>query len=346
MAERRKRINRRSYSRASFVLIAFGVIALIIAARLVVLQIVNHEYYKKQVTNEITVEYEVNPERGNIYAADGKILAMNKTVYLCCISPQHIIDGEAEAIERAKELEEKKAEALAEGKEWTDPDENTVWTDKNGVAHEITDMDDLIASFLTETLGEKYSVQYEKVMERAAKEGRRYEEIAKEVDEEDKEKIREFIELYGLHDQIFLIADNIRYYPCNSLASHVIGFTNSDGVGVYGIEAYYNNILEGESGRYISAQDANSNEMDYKYESFVEAKDGYNIVTTIDTIIQYELENQLEATLRENKAANRVTGIVMNVNTGAILGMATAPTFDANDPYVLDEDSQAVLDAY
>ena len=86
--------------------------------------------------------------------------------------------------------------------------------------------------------------------------------------------------------------------------------------------------------------------MDYKYESYVKAEDGYNIVTTIDSVIQAELENQLEATLRENKAANRVTGAVMNVKTGAVLAMATAPSFDLNDPYTLDSDSQAVLEAY
>ena len=70
------------------------------------------------------------------------------------------------------------------------------------------------------------------------------------------------------------------------------------------------------------------------------------MVTTIDSYIQYELENQLEATLRENKAANRVTGAVVEVKTGDILAMATGPSFDLNDPYVLDSDSKAVLDAY
>ncbi len=327
-------------------LLVFAVLAVIIAIRLVILQVVNHEYYKKAVMNEITVETEVNPERGVIYDNGGNILATNKTVYLCFISPQDIIDGAETAKAEEKELAEKKAEVLSKGDKWDESRDLPQWKDKNGKSHTLTEMDDLIASFLAETLGEKYNVEYSDVMEKAAKEGRRYEEIAEELDEEDAQKVRAFIDEFGLTSQIYLRADFIRYYPYGSLASHTIGFTNSDGVGVYGIEAYYNNLLEGESGRYISAQDANSNEMDYKYESFVEAKNGYNVVTTIDTYIQYELENQLEATLRENKAANRVTGVVMNVNTGAVLGMATAPTFDCNDPYVLDSDSQAVLDAY
>jgi len=348
MTKKRKRISRRSYSRASFVILAFGIVAAIIAARLVIIQIKDHEAYKKKVMNEITVETEVNPERGSIYDRGGDVLlATNKTVYLCFISPQDIIDGAAEAKEAVKALEEKKKEALEKGEEWKDPDlSGNIWTDKDGKEHNITEMDDMIATFLTQTLGEKYGVEYSDVMEKAAKEGRRYEVIVKEVDEEEAQTVREFIDTYSLSSQIVLRADHIRYYPKGNLASHVIGFTNSDGVGVYGLEAYYNNVLEGESGRYISAQDANANDMDYKYESFIEAEDGYNIVTTIDSYIQYELENQLEATLRENKAANRVTGAVMNVNTGEILAMATAPDFDLNDPYVLDEDSAAVLEAY
>lgn len=347
MAKKLKRISRRSYSRASFVILAFGIVAAIIAARLVIIQIKDHESYKKKVMNEITIETEVNPARGAIYDREGNILAQNKTVYLCFISPQDIIDGAADAKAAEKALADKKAEALENGEEWTDPDlSKSIWEDALGKEHKITEMDDMIASFLSQTLGEKYGVEYGDVMEKAAKEGRRYEVITKEVDEEEAQLIREFTDKYGLSKQLVLRADYIRYYPKDNLASHAIGFTNSDGVGVYGLEAYYNNVLEGESGRYISAQDANSNDMDYKYESFIEAEDGYDIISTIDTYIQYELEKQLAATLRENKAANRVTGAVMNVKTGEILAMATAPDFNLNDPYVLDSDSQAILDAY
>ena len=298
MSKRRKRISRRTSSRTTFVLMVFGVIALIIAARLVYLQIMEYENYKSAVMDEITIETEVNPKRGIIYDTGGNILATNRTVYLCFISPQDIIDAMEDAREAAKEDGEK-AELYS-------------WTDTDGKGHTGLELDELIASFLSETL----DVDYNEVLEKTGKEGRRYEEIKEEIVEEDAQKIREFIDEYHLTSQIYLRQDSIRYYPYGDLASHVIGFTNSDGIGVYGVEAYYNNLLEGESGRYISAQDANSNEMDYKYETFVEAKDGYNIVSTIDSYIQYELQNQLEATLRENKAANRVAGIVMNVKTG------------------------------
>ena len=312
MEKKRKRISRRSTSRTTAVLGIFGIIALIAVCRLVYLQIIRYDYYKGIVMNEITIETEVNPERGMIYDTNGNILATNRTVYLCFISPQDIIDA-------MKPDEEKKKEV-----------KTYEFEDSEGKTHKDLQMDELISLFLSETL----DIEYSKIMEKAAKEGRRYEEIKKEIVEEDAQKIREFIDEYELKSQIYLRADSIRYYPYDNLASHVVGFTNSDGIGIYGLEAYYNNILEGESGRYISAQDANNHDMDYKYETFVDAKDGYNVVSTIDSYIQYELENQLEATLRENKAANRVTGVVMNVKRELFLqwqrrliSTATTPTF-------------------
>ena len=138
----------------------------------------------------------------------------------------------------------------------------------------------------------------------------------------------------------------VRHYPQGSLASHVLGFTDADGTGIYGVEYYYNNIMEGKSGRYITAQDARHQDMPFEYETYVEAENGYNIVTTIDIMIQKTLENQLEIAMRDHGAANRVCGIVMDVNTGAILAMATAPSFDLNNPRQLDEYSQAKLSKY
>ncbi|MBQ8915444.1 MAG: PASTA domain-containing protein [Clostridia bacterium] len=346
MEKKPKRISRKSYSRTTLMLCFFAAVAVVIAIRLVILQIVDYDYYKKQVMKEITIETEVNPERGEIYDTGGAILATNDTVYLCFISPQDIIDGKEAAEVQKKARAEKRAEAEEKGEGFKDTEDKYEWTSAAGKTYHLTEMDEMISAFLSETLGEDYGVEYSDVLEKAGKEGRRYEVIAKKVDKKYKDTILGFVEQYGLQTKIYMRADYIRYYPYGDLAAHTIGFTNTDGVGVYGIEAYYNNLLEGESGRYISAQDANANEMDYKYESYVKAEDGYNIVTTIDSVIQAELENQLEATLRENKAANRVTGAVMNVKTGAVLAMATAPSFDLNDPYTLDSDSQAVLEAY
>ena len=322
MAENRKRITRRTTSRATVLTMVFGALAIIVALRLAYLQVYSYDYYKEQVMNEITMETEVNPERGTIYDTNGNILATNATVYLCFISPQDIIDA------MAKEEEDGK-EALY------------TWKASDADYKDIK-MNELISRFFADTLG----CDYDAVLEKTGKKNRRYEVIANQISEEDAEKVRKFIDEYELTSQIYLRAGAIRYYPYGDLAAHTLGFTNSDGIGIYGLEAYYNNLLEGTSGRYVTAQDALNNDMGFEYETYVAAEDGYDVVTNIDTYIQYELENQLEATVNENQAANRAAGIVMNVNTGAILGMATYPSFDCNDPYTLDAWSGEKLAEY
>ncbi len=322
MAENRKRITRRTTSRATVLTMVFGALAIIVAIRLAYLQVYSYDYYKEQVMNEITMETEVNPERGTIYDTNGNILATNATVYLCFISPQDIIDA------MAKEEDEGK-------------DALYTWKASDAEYKDIK-MNELISRFFADTLG----CDYDAVLEKTGKKNRRYEVIANEISEEDAEKVRKFIDEYELTSQIYLRAGAIRYYPYGDLAAHTLGFTNSDGIGIYGLEAYYNNLLEGTSGRYVTAQDALNNDMGFEYETYVAAEDGYDVVTNIDTYIQYELENQLEATVNENQAANRAAGIVMNVNTGAILGMATYPSFDCNDPYTLDAWSKEKLTEY
>ncbi len=342
MAEKRTRIRRKTVTRSNLIVFIFAAVAVAIVAKLVYLQIVQYDYYHEKVMNEITVETEINPERGVIYDTNGNILAANSTVYLCFISPQDIIDSMA----AAEEAKAAALEAAAKGEPVKTPDEDeadpTTWTSEDGTVYTDLTENKLISRFLSETLG----VDYSKVMEKTAKEGRRYEVIADEIEEEKAQKIREFINTYDLDREIYLRADTKRFYPGGDLASHVLGFTNSDGVGIYGLEAYYNNLLEGTGGRYVTAQDARSNEMDFEYETYIDPENGYNITTTIDSYIQYMLENEIEMTLNENQAANRVTGIAMNVNTGAVLGMATAPSFDCNDPYQLDTLSQNALAAF
>ena len=103
MAENRKRITRRTTSRATVLTMVFGALAIIVAIRLAYLQVYSYDYYKEQVMNEITMETEVNPERGTIYDTNGNILATNATVYLCFISPQDIIDAMAKEEDEGKD---------------------------------------------------------------------------------------------------------------------------------------------------------------------------------------------------------------------------------------------------
>lgn len=165
------------------------------------------------------------------------------------------------------------------------------------------------------------------------------------VDRETADRVLSLIKEHDYYEMIAVEAVSERYYPYGSLASHVIGFTGSDGQGLYGLELQYDKMLAGETGAYITARDSTGNRLPNEYESFERAQDGYTLHTTIDAFIQATLEEQLKATMIESAAANRVCGIAMNVKTGAILAMATAPSFDLNHPFELNAESAAVLAA-
>ncbi|MCC8073085.1 MAG: PASTA domain-containing protein [Clostridiales bacterium] len=184
-----------------------------------------------------------------------------------------------------------------------------------------------------------------------------YEIVEKQVENDVKEEISDFMSENLLGDCIGMEETTKRYYPYGSLASTVIGFTGSDDQGLSGLESYYNDELTGTNGRIITAKDAVSNEIASDYETSVEATDGNSIVTTINQTIQYYLEKGLRETLEEYQAKGAY-GIVMNCNTGAVLAMCSLPDYDCNDPYTLtysknieeiealtDEDEQAELES-
>lgn len=284
-----------------FVILAFA----ILAGRILLLQTRDHEEYKKLVVSQMTTESVIPAERGDIYDTSGVLLATDITVYRVFISPtdiQNAIKG-------------------------VDKDGKKTQNDPR------PGLDVLIADFLSETL----EVDRASILEKASKTGRLDETIARNVENDVAEEIRKFININKLENQIHLEANPKRYYCYDSLASTILGFTGSDHTGLYGIEYMYNDELSGTNGIYVTARDSKGGEMPTEYENYVEAIDGYDITTTIDMFIQYELENQLRATLADNGADERVCGIVMDVKTGAILAMSTIPDFNSNDPWTLDE---------
>ncbi|MBQ4113042.1 MAG: stage V sporulation protein D, partial [Clostridia bacterium] len=167
--------------------------------------------------------------------------------------------------------------------------------------------------------------------------------LARNVDEDVAEQVRKVIADNDLENMVFLQAGTKRYYPNGTMACHALGFTGSDGSGQYGLELKYDSILSGTNGRYITARDSHGNEMPYEYQSYIEAQDGYSIITTLDVNIQAALEEQLRTTYIESGGQNRATGMVVDVNTGELLAMATYPDFDLNDPRALNEFDQEIL---
>ncbi len=172
---------------------------------------------------------------------------------------------------------------------------------------------------------------------------RKDETIKKGVGKEEADMVRAFVAEYKL-DCVHLVTSTERFYPYDNLLSHVLGFTGTDGQGLYGVEYQYNDYLTGTSGKIITAKNGLGLDMPYKYESYVKAVDGCDLVLTIDYNIQRVLEKYLEEALESADAQNRVTGIIMDPDTGEILAMATKPDFNCNTPYVLDAASQLKLD--
>ncbi|MBR5768003.1 MAG: PASTA domain-containing protein [Clostridia bacterium] len=205
--------------------------------------------------------------------------------------------------------------------------------------HDIEeDQETSIAAGLSEILG----VDYYTILQKAQKKYRYDETILKKASDEQAEAVQKFKKDNGYKTQIYLEAMQARYYPYGSMAAHVIGVLGTDG-GLTGLEYMYNGYLTGENGKMTIAKDATGAPIYSSYDSFIDASNGANLVTTIDRRIQGALETQLKAAYENATPLNRVTGIVMDCNSGAVLAMATYPTFDLNSPFELDEASQLVL---
>lgn len=160
--------------------------------------------------------------------------------------------------------------------------------------------------------------------------------IAKEVNEETYKKIQSFIAENNLANMIHTEANTSRFYPKGDFCCHLLGFTGTDGQGLFGLEYQYDSHLKGQDGYYVYAKDATGSEMPSGYISYIEPINGNSLVTTIDSYIQSQLEYQISEIEETFAVQNRVSGIVMDVDTGAILAMATTSSFDLNSPYELD----------
>ncbi len=189
---------------------------------------------------------------------------------------------------------------------------------------------ELVVNGLSQILG----VDADSVRTKAEKTKTGYQKIAGEVETDVKEALEAYIDENSdnkLSTIIGIDPDTKRYYPYSSFASTIIGFTNSDDQGVGGIEMQYDDDLTGVSGRIITAKNAQQGSMSSDYETTYDAKPGESLVLTIDEVIQYYLEQGLEQALVDT-GAKYAYGIVMDTDTGAILGMTSKPDFDLNNP--------------
>ncbi|GFN35963.1 stage V sporulation protein D [Tepidimicrobium xylanilyticum] len=180
---------------------------------------------------------------------------------------------------------------------------------------------DTTVKLVAEVLNMDEELVYEKITKKTS-----VEKIKQWISNEEAKELRN-LKLQGIE----IVDDNKRYYPYEDFASYILGFTDIDNYGLYGIERMYDKYLTGTPGRWVKIEDARGRQMPYGGEKVYDAEDGLNVVLTIDETIQHFAEKAAQESLMTTKAKN-VSIIVMEPNTGDILAMATLPQYNPNNP--------------
>ena len=165
------------------------------------------------------------------------------------------------------------------------------------------------------------------------------------VERDTADRVRDFCEENGITG-IRINQDSKRWYPEGEFLASVLGFTNVDNAGVSGLELKYNDVLTGQNGVVLTAVNAWGYTLEQSYETEKVPLEGSGLRLTVDANIQHYLENALDYAVKEHHVAARAVGIVMDVNTGAVLAMSTTPSYDPNQPRVLaDKAARSMVDA-
>ena len=201
------------------------------------------------------------------------------------------------------------------------------------------------AEAITAGLADILGLDYETVYAKTQNTGSWYEVVARKVEEDVATQVREFKEDGG-YNGVKIEADTKRYYPNGSLAAHVIGFVGTDNTGLGGIEAKYDKVLSGTNGYVMRSTTAAGTDMLYtSWEDFFDAVPGSDVELTIDATIQYYVEKHLAQAVEDYDIQNGAAAICMEVDTGAILAMASLGNFDLNDYQTISDEAMAEIDA-
>lgn len=302
---------------AALVLVGFG----IIVVRLIQLQIIQGEDLQRRAVAQQLADDSISAQRGTIYDCNMRPLAQSASVWKVIIVPAYLqADIKENMTQLEKEAEQQKAQENRE----------------------------MIASRLSEILDMEQSV----ILEKAT--GKTYYVILKKDIESDvkdeiiafKEELAQDKATKDLVGSIYLEPDYKRYYPYGNFAASVLGFTSDDDRGLAGLELEYNSELTGVPGRLVTARNGVGTDMPYDYDQMVPAQDGNSLVLSIDETIQHYMEKYLEQGIADNLVKNRGVAVMMDVNTGAILGMAVKEDYDPNNPRVLvNEEKAAEIEA-
>ena len=199
------------------------------------------------------------------------------------------------------------------------------------------------AALIADGLSPICGVDRDVILSRAKKSGTLDQTVRRNVGEDVFSRVLAFVAENRLEKMVHADPSVVRSYPLGTFAAHTVGFTGADQQGLFGLEYFYDEVLSGENGAFLHPKDATGRELDGIGVAYREPIPGNSIETTLDPYIESRLESLLEEIRETFDVQNRVTGIVMNVKTGAILAMATSSPFDCNDPFTLDDLSAVKL---
>ena len=284
--------------------------------RLYTWQIVRHDEMLNAAASQQMKDMTITPQRGQIYDATGKVLAKSSIVWTITADPSQI---------KAPGLSEEELEAMG----GTETDESKAQRRADRVQS------------ISEDLAGILSMDAQEIYDKLIDSSKQYVLLAKQVDK----PVADEISQYASDNKLSLIVsqDAKREYPFGAFAASVLGFMHADGYGFYGLEQYYEDVLAGTPGRLVSQRTPTGGEVANDDRVLYEAKDGDNLILTLDTEIQAIAEKYLENSVKVNNVSERGVVIVMDVNTGAILAMATKPDFDPNDPMTIYDPERAAL---
>ncbi len=297
--------------RRALVCVIFVAIALFSAeiVRLGQLQLFQADDWQKRAVSQQMSDTVVTAKRGAIYDTNMESLAESADVWKIIMSPKDIAGinwKNLTGVDTTRELSK---------------DEAT----------------ETVRQFIANGLAELFGLDRDKLYTQTGKTNSQYEVIKSKVEYGPKTAFSQWVSDNGLSQAFYIIKDYKRYYPQGSLASTVLGFTGSDSNGLEGLEFKYENVLAGTAGRIVTAQNGIGNEMPttMEYTKVVDAEDGHSLVLTIDSTIQMYTEKYLGEAVEATGCTNRGVAIVMDVNTGGILAMATKGDYDPNDPFTV-----------
>ena len=316
--------NRSLFRRTVFLLGIIGIAAFIpLVVQLVRLQLVQHDYWEERAANQQTQDVAVNAGRGTIYDSQGRTLARSGTVYQLILSPRDVLVSIKED-------------------NYKDEEGNP---DRAAYEKAVQEQRELIVDGLVKILG----LDEEDLWKRIEYTDSAYDVLVKEMEEEDTAQIRTFISENRLSSMLYLAPASKRYYPHSSVGGHILGFmayTQDSGsvkVGAQGVEALYQDVLSGATGRVVTSKTGVGTEMLSSYEEYIDAENGGDLHLTVDSTIQSMLEQTLEEGIKTYNVKKGGFAIALDPSTGAVLGMASSPNFDPNsyasvfDQELLDE---------